>query len=164
MRFNRKRHLLLKKLSEKYIQKNMKGGAVSLGMSIIEINKLLKVDNLTREKIVSELLRANELILYDFGDKSGFFIEHKNGLSAFSDKKYLKRNENIIINWFKVFVQIAVPVLSLIITILVIIKDDSKTTKEIQSIEQKVEDLKNKINKLEKNTKTLPNHKINDSV
>lgn len=148
MRLNRKRHLLLKKLSEKYIN-NIKDGATDIGMTLSEIDKLLNVDELKREKIVSELLRADELVFFDFRDACGFFIEHKNGLSAFADKKYLKRNEDILISWFKVFTQIAIPILSLIITILVILRDDARTTKELQAIEQKVESIQSYIDSLE---------------
>src|SRR5690606_23926697 len=123
-----------------------------------EIESLLKDSKAERELVLSELDKNQEIEIFDLKEK-GCMINDKHGLAAFDSKKYKKMNEDIIIDWIKVFVQIVVPILSLVITILVILKDDSKTTKEIQAIEQKIQSLKGNIESLELNQKTPPNHK-----
>ncbi len=81
------------------------------------------------------------------------------GLSSFSQKKCLTKNNTIITNWFKNFVQIIVPILSLIVVILAITLKinslNSKNTIEIEAIEQKQRELKNSIDRLEMKTKNI---------
>ena len=95
-------------------------------------------------------------------------INDKYGLAAFASKKYIKKNEDIIINWFKVFVQIIVPILALVIaTLSLTTKLDSlkmQSDKELQKLETIRQEQKKRIELLENKTKTTPNHKKNDSL
>ena len=170
MRFNRKRHLLLEKLSEKFIAgtDNSKTNlhADIIGLNFSEIDSLLKVSKAERELVLSELDKNKEIVFFDLKEE-GCFID-TNGLAALTDKKYKKKNEDIIINWFKVFVQIIVPILALLVAVLSLTtKFDSlkkQSDKELQKINTIIQEQKVRIEKLERKTKTLPNRKINDSV
>ena len=167
MRYNKSKHLLLKKLSKKYIDDidnpNTKVNADVIGLKLTEINSLLKVNSSQRELILSELEESKEIEPFEF-DEKGFFI-NDNGMTSFVNKKYVKRNEDIIINWFKVFVQIVVPVLALVIAVLSLtIKLDNvkmQSDKELQNIKNIMKEQKKRIELLELNQKNLPNHKKN---
>lgn len=155
MRLNRTRHYLLKKLSEKFIEnrENPSDQADSVGLSYAEIDLLLKSNKKNRELVLSELEKCDEIVYYNLKEK-GCFIEPKNGLSALTEKKYLRKNEEIIINWTKNIVQIFIPIASLIIAYLALtlkINTFQKTnTKEIEQIEQKLIKLEKKINDKER--------------
>lgn len=151
MRLNRTRHFLLKKLSEKFIDnsENPSDQADVVGLSYSEIDLLLKNNKKNRELVLSELEKSEEIVFYNLKEK-GCFIEPKNGLSAFADKKYLRKNNEIIINWLKNFVQIFIPVASLIIAYLALtlkINSFQKTnSKEIKNMELKINELEKKVN------------------
>ncbi|WP_396636736.1 hypothetical protein [Maribacter sp. R77961] len=119
MRYNLSRHLLLKKLSEKYIaHKDDNGdGADRIGLKLQEIDEILGTRKGDRDLIISELGNSKEIHAFDINGK-GFFITPSEGLSALSEKKYLNRNKEIIRSWLKDFVQIFVPIASLTIAIL----------------------------------------------
>ncbi|TDQ28158.1 hypothetical protein CLV82_2960 [Zeaxanthinibacter enoshimensis] len=93
--------------------------------------------------------KAEEVVEFKKDDWYGCYINPSNGLESLSNKKYQVRNRKIIKDGLIDFVQIAVPVLSLLITILVIVRDDSKRNSEIEAIEEKIEKLQNRINDLE---------------
>jgi hypothetical protein len=151
MNLNLKRHKTLEVLSIKRIQfdSGQIDSGFTLGVSFEELQSELKSDREKCEIIFAPLYNENEVEYTDVGVK-GICLTQK-GLTSFSNKKYVKENKKIILNWFKNFVQIAIPVLSLIVAILVIIKDDIKTSKEIRAIEQKVELLQDNIKLLEEN-------------
>ncbi len=152
MRFNRTRHYFLKILSKKYnSNKNTPSeNADVIGLTYAQIDSFLKNKKNYRDLILSELLKSNEIVFFDLDEKS-YFIELDNGLSALTKKKYLKRNNEIIVNWFKNFVQIFIPIASLTIGILALsikfnkIEDSNK--KELQKIQQKLIILEKQINK-----------------
>tara|TARA_R110002020_G_scaffold94849_1_gene227905 strand:- start:782 stop:1306 length:525 start_codon:yes stop_codon:yes gene_type:complete len=168
MRFNRKRHKLLKSLAEKISK--IKESKIAIpgneaGFTYTEIESLLGISRMERYKMLSELFEAKEIMPFRLDNgSSGCFINSKEGITALSNKKYLIRNEKIILDWIKNFVQIVIPVLSLIITLAVIKNDNSKKSKEIQTIENKVESLQENIKSMELKIKTLPNRKKNDSL
>lgn len=68
MRFNRKRHYVLKILSEKFINEELKlvgkrnVNADHFGLTYDEIEKLLKISPHKRELVLSELYKANEIV------------------------------------------------------------------------------------------------------
>ena len=147
MRFNRKRHLLLKVLTKKLLQypkrkgDNIEGELV--GLTFNEVDNLLKTNKFERHIILSELIKYDEIKIFNT-KSSGIIIEPRIGVSAFSNKKYKKKNEDIIIGWFKVFAQIVVPIMSLTVAVLVLTLKFNSIT---ESIESKVN--KNNIKKLE---------------
>ena len=61
------------------------------------------------------------------------------GVHSFNTRKYIIENQNVLKTKVKDIVQIVVPVLSLIITILVIVRNDVKTNKEIETLNHKIE-------------------------
>lgn len=73
------------------------------------------------------------------------------GLSAFTEGKYLKRNNDILIVWLKNFVQIFIPIASLTITILVLSLESRSINKfqdkEIKELNSRIRDLEDQINK-----------------
>jgi hypothetical protein len=168
MRYNRTRHKALLLLSEKFNKLlNEKTGSVGgneVGLSNEELNSLLNIDDRKRRLVFSELFENEEVMPYHLDGISGCFIHSEKGLESLANEKYLERNREIVKNWIKDLVQIAIPVLSLIITILVIIRDDAKRDNEMQDIEQKVEELQGNIKLMELRNKTLHNYKINDSI
>ncbi|VXB23336.1 conserved hypothetical protein [Flavobacterium sp. 9R] len=169
MHFNRKRHFILKKLVEKRNTKidvrNARIDANEIGLSLDEIDRFLKVTSTERELILSELYKNDEIISFSLS-VNGCFI-NENGVSSFSNKKYLKKNEDIIINWFKLFVQIVIPVLALLVAVLsltakfTILKMQSD--KELQEIKYVMKEQKKRIEELEKKTGAHPYHKKNNS-
>ena len=165
MRYNRTRHKALLILSKKFNKLlNEKTGSIGgneIGLSNEELNSLLNIDDRKRRLVFSELFKNEEVMPYHLDGISGCFIHSEKGLESLANERYLERNREIIINWIKDLVQIAIPVLSLIITILVIIRDHTKRNKEMQQIEQKVEELKKNIKSMELKHN---NYKTNDSI
>ncbi len=155
MRYNRTRHSLLKKLSEKFLKEkdNPSNQADVIGLTYEEIDLFLKNKKGKRELIFSELEKANEIVFFDLDSKKGCFIELKNGLSALTEKKYLKRNNTIILNWLRNFVQIFIPVASLLITILALSMNIEKNKKvndeKIEKLELRIEQLEKSLTKKE---------------
>ena len=142
MNFNRKRHLLLKVLSRKLLEYPKKRGEKIdgrlVGLTFEEIDVLLQTDQVERHLILSELISSEEIINFNTNSGLGVFIEPRIGVSAFSNKKYLNRNWQIIKQWTLNFVQIVIPVLSLLIAALVVIKKDNRTIQKIELLEQKL--------------------------
>lgn len=152
MRFNRKKHQLLKRLAEKYSRLKEEKDSVpgiEAGIPYSEIRSLLKITEHQRKLLLAEMRKAEEVVEFKKDDWYGCYINPSNGLESLSNKKYQVRNRKIIKDGLIDFVQIAVPVLSLLITILVIVRDDSKRNSEIEAIEEKIEKLQNRINDLE---------------
>lgn len=153
MRYNRTRHKALLLLSEKFNKLlNEKTGSFrgnEVGLSNEELNSLLNIDDRKRRLVFSELFENEEVKPYHLDGISGCFIHPEKGFESLANEKYLERNREIVKNWIKDFVQIAIPVLSLIITILVIIRDDEKRDNKIQDIGEKVEELRGNIKSME---------------
>lgn len=143
MRYNRKRHKTLEFLSDNFIEfeSGERKPNFKLGKSFEDIVFELKIDAKITEQIFSRLYLDGEVKFTNAHWKNGLYLTQK-GLSSFTSKKYLKENENIVLNWLKVFTQIIIPILSLIIAVLALsLKFNSIT----DSVEKKV----NKLHKLE---------------
>lgn len=146
---NRKRHYLLQKLSEKFLeQADNKSQSLTgdlIGLSFKQIDSLLKVNIEQRELILSELDKSKEIVFFEFEDR-GCFI-NKNGLSALAEKKYINRNQDIYLNWLRNFVQLFIPVASLIIAYfalsMTISKNKKENSEEIKTLENRIEKLEN---------------------
>lgn len=155
MRYNLTRHLLLKKLSEKYIatRDTKRDGADIIGLRLEEIDEILGNRKKDRDLIVSELGNCKEIHAFNIQGK-GFFITPSEGLSAFSEEKYLKKNNDIILRWLKNFVQIFIPLVSLLIAVLALwlrINTTNETNrKEMERLELKMNGIEEKVNKIEK--------------
>ncbi|PLB19944.1 MAG: hypothetical protein TRG1_1208 [Flavobacteriaceae bacterium FS1-H7996/R] len=136
------------------------------GVSFSDLQSELKCDRNKLELIIGTLY-LNEEVKYTNVDIEGLISTLK-GFNSFSDKKYLKENDKIIINWLKNFVQIVIPVLALVIAYVSLTSklDNLKTLsdKELQEVKNTMEKQKERIELLEKRTEILPNHKKNDSL
>ncbi|WP_031428536.1 hypothetical protein [Flavimarina sp. Hel_I_48] len=153
MRYNKTRHLILEKLYKKYLdsitnsENKTKVTIKEAGLTLKEINNLIKEDSFKRELILSELYKWNEIIFSETAGK-GCFIEENSGISAYSNKKYLKKNEDIILNWLKNFVQIFIPLASLLIAILALSinfsKINAKNKEKIEKLEMRIKHLESK--------------------
>ena len=169
MKFNRTRHKALVVLSEKFnsiLDKKKSGslGGDGAGLTNEELNKILKIDDRTRRLVFSELFENEEVLPFHINNSSGCFIHSEKGLESIASEKYLEKNREIIKNWLRDFSQIAIPLLALLVSVLVIINDDSKRDKEIQSIEQKLEELQRSKESKELMNKTRSKNQINDTL
>jgi hypothetical protein len=155
MRYNRKKHFLLLELQKKNqtTRKNYSKDANLHGFTFEKIQSLLKLNKNELEILLSELLNSKEVHLFDINKEKGCIIDDEFGFLAISSKKYIKRNENIIINWFKVFTQIIIPIASLFIAFLALTlkfnsitdkiekKVDTKYKQELKQIESKLDSI-----------------------
>lgn len=167
MNFNRKRHKTLKILSKKYIQ--FESGQTEsnfiLGTDFKDLRSKLKCDKNKCELVFAPLFTNVEVEYTNVG-VDGLSLTQI-GLTAFVEKKYSKQNNAILLGWLKTFVQIVIPILSLIVAILAItikIKNlNSETSREIEAIEKTQQQLKNSIDTLEMKTKNLQIEILDDS-
>ena len=151
MRYNLNKHKILKALSEKLASGMGTDGKAKSDISVSkkEIINLIGKDKKLYALIISELRAYNEIVYLEPSDS--FVIETNNGLTSFSDKKYLKKNRNIILGYSKNFTQIFIPVASLVVAVLALwtkiqsennIYNDSR--KEIELRLERLEKLQNK--------------------
>ena len=135
MRYNRTRHKALLILSKKFNKLlNEKTGSIGgneIGLSNEELNSLLNIDDRKRRLVFSELFKNEEVMPYHLDGISGCFIHSEKGLESIANERYLE------------------------------IRDDTKRNKEMQQIEQKVEELKGNIKSMELKHN---NYKTNDSI
>ncbi|WP_299278932.1 hypothetical protein [uncultured Psychroserpens sp.] len=156
MNYNRKRHKVLKSLSESRIKFDSGTGESGwkLGVGFDTLCKSLKCDREKLEVILSELY-LNKDIEYTNVDVDEVFSTQQ-GLVTFASKKYIKENNKLILNWLKNFNQILIPVLSLIIAIVALTIKFNSIQKEIENnLSEKyliqIDDLQNQIDSLKKN-------------
>tara|TARA_R110002111_G_scaffold261382_2_gene334211 strand:- start:249 stop:761 length:513 start_codon:yes stop_codon:yes gene_type:complete len=165
---NRKRHKTLKLLSDSFIKfnSNQTESDLKFGVSFNELMSELKCDRNKLEIIIGTLY-LNEEVKYTNVDVEGLISTLK-GFNSFLDKKYIKENDKIIINWLRNFVQIVIPVLALVVAVLTLISkwDNLKmqSDKELQEVKNIMQKQKERIELLEKRTKIHPNHQKNDSL
>jgi hypothetical protein len=118
MRYNRTRHFLLGILSRKFNEDLSSQRADKSGLSYEEVDDFLRKRKKDRTLIVSELYENEEIKFFDLDNVKGYMINPIKGLSAYTSKKYLNRNNEIILNWLKNTVQIFIPIASLIVAVL----------------------------------------------
>ncbi|WP_264543090.1 MULTISPECIES: hypothetical protein [Flavobacterium] len=149
-----KRHKLLEILATRAIAINLREIKESAtGVSYEEICKKLKCDRTELYQISSLLYIEKEVIYHNNYGVNGLCATEK-GISSYTYKKYLRARNSRIKNNIKDIVSILIPVLSLIITILVILKNNGQTNRETQSIKERIQVIENKINKLKAKNNT----------
>jgi hypothetical protein len=160
MRYNLARHSLLKELAKKFgsfgsnENDESKIQASLVGLTLSEIDSHLKLSKAERELVLSGLGDAKEIEAFRDGfDKvAGYFITDNVGLNSFVEKKYLHKNNDIILNWLKNIVQLFIPVASLTVAILALsLKFDSRD----KILNQKIESSKDNIIKLNERINNL---------
>lgn len=168
MKFNIKRHRTLKILSKNRVLDDIgeSNNKTLLGVSFDEIQSKLGYDRKKCELVFSALYENEEVEYTDMGIK-GLFLTRK-GLVSFSDKKYIKENNKIIIGWLRNFVQIVIPVLALVIAVLSLtLRMDilkMQSDKEMQKLTTTIKEQKLRIETLESKSKKHPSHKKCDSL
>jgi len=153
MHFNITRHSLLKKFSKKFLdnQDIKSGDADIVGLTLNEIDEFLQHKKDKRDLILSELYKSEEIVSFNL-DEKGYFIEPYKGLSAIAEKKYLRKNHKIILDWLRNFVQIFIPVASLLIAFIALsinLKERENETKILRNklniIENRVDSINSKL-------------------
>jgi|GEM_PF-1380333 len=118
MNLNKKRHKLLELLAKHRNNVELKKAKNNaLGISFTDLYKELNCNDDELQIITSELYTSDEIGYHDAHNINGLFAKN-NGLSAFSNKKYIKLFWENIFNVSKNIVQIFIPVLALIVAIL----------------------------------------------
>lgn len=166
MRNNRKKHKTLKFLSDNFIELNSsttKNPNFQFGKSFEDIESELKLDKLSCEKVYARLELEEEVGVIDTKIK-GLHLTQK-GLDSYVSKKYLLENENIILSWFKVFVQIFIPIVSLIIALLALSLKFNSITDNIEKkvsakYKQELEQIESKLDSILQ----LENNRKNNSI
>lgn len=154
MNKNKKKHQLLKILSKQYIIGW--GSEKSSGLTEDEIERVLKIDNFQLKTITTDLCENDETKHYKPDDIQGWMATEK-GVASFNTKKYERIQSKYIWESIKNWVQTVIPVLSLIITIMVIIKNDKATYKELQELKGQIEYIKQQESKFEAPAKIFSN-------
>lgn len=158
MRYNLARHSMLKKLAERLfsIENNEAQIQASLvGLTLAEIDNHLSRSTTERELILSGLSDAKEIEAFkdEFDRVSGYFITDNIGLNSFVEKKYLNRNNDIILNWLKNVVQLLIPIASLAVAALALTLKmntfEKDTIQKIQTIKSEIIKLNSRIDKIE---------------
>jgi hypothetical protein len=150
MNINKKRHALLGFLSERVKKIDVdslsdKYSNIPIGISFVEINEFLKCDKSQLREICSNLFNEKEIELYDVSFK-GLICTEK-GFASFTDKNYLRKEREIKINKAKDFIQIFIPVLTLLLSILIYLTAEYKVKKnenQIKSLQERIEKLEKK--------------------
>jgi hypothetical protein len=137
------RHNILKTLVPQHFLALQKEGT-PIGVSSDMICNKAKCSKEEYRMSIMELIDNKEVSPHNAYNVKGIYCTNK-GLSAFTDKKYLKLYRKTIRDSIKDCVQIVIPILSLIIAILTItvkISDNNnKTNKIIQQMNKRIESL-----------------------
>lgn len=153
MNLNKKRHKLLELLSKHRNNVELKKAKYNaLGVSFTELYAELNCNDDKLQIITAELYTSDEIGYHDAHNITGLFAKN-NGLSAFSNKKYIKLFWENIFNVSKNIVQIFIPVLALIVAILSFtLKFDNlqkQSEKELQEVKSLLLEQQKRIKVLE---------------
>jgi hypothetical protein len=152
MNLYKKRHKLLELLSKhrNNVELN-KAKYNALGVSFEDIYNELKCNDDELHIITSELYTSEEIGYHDAYDIVGLFAKDK-GLSAFSNRKYIKLWWDNLFNISKNIVQIFIPVFSLIIAYVAL---TSKSNQYQKKSEKELQEVKELLLKQQKDIKAL---------
>ena len=152
MRNNKTKHKILKALFEKRKSKTKKINPLNeLGLFKNELLDSLEIKDFVFENCIPELLINKEIELTEKSSETIYVINKENGFTSFVDGKYTSRNKKVIIETLKDWTQIAVPVITTIISLyLVIIQNISD--KEIKQLKQSMKKQELTIKRLERLT------------
>jgi hypothetical protein len=154
MKWDKKRHKLLKLLSDKRIrfECDEMENHEPLGISYTDLEAHLRCSRRVLFLFSDEQLK-NEEISHSYENGIKGIAGSKNCLIALSNKKYKKRYINDILSSIKLWCQLLIPTLSLIVAILAIsykIEDNRDSINiEFQKYENKVNLLENRIDSLQ---------------
>ena len=154
MNLNKKRHKLLELLSKQRNNVELKKAKYNaLGVSFTDLYVELNCNDDELQIITAELYTSDEIGYHDAHNITGLFAKN-NGLSAYSNKKYIKLFWENIFNVSKNIVQIFIPVLALIVAILSFtLKFDNlqkQSEKELQEVKSLLLEQQKRIKVLER--------------
>lgn len=139
MNDNKIKHKILEVLSSQSILSDMPDAENrEIGLDDEVILSKVKVSKVKYELLKFSLFEEKEVERHNPRYTIGLFATTK-GVHSFNTRKYIIENQNVLKTKVKDIVQIVIPVLSLIITILVIVTNEVKTNKEIESLKLKIE-------------------------
>lgn len=145
MNINIRRHKVLQILSIKRINGELGNRTEPLEVSFDEIYKKLKCNEAVL--IFSKLFSEKEIAYHNAFGVKGLYLT-KEGLVAFSNKKYIKEYYSILVGYLKDFVQIFIPILSLCIAFLALslkhLDTEKSLNNRIDSLKIDVYKIKNK--------------------
>lgn len=154
MNKNLAKHKLLYILSNQYVIGWRTKEACGLSESAIKNE--LSISDFQLKILITDLCQNDEAKHYKPEEDEGWMATNK-GVSSFNNKKYKLINRKNIWNPIKNWVQTLIPVLSLIITILVILKNDITTNKELLELRERIEYIELQESKLQVPTKIFAN-------
>lgn len=107
LKYNRARHKLLKVLFLRFPKLNLENYEEKInysetGLLYREIDSMFANKDINRELLLSELYKSKEIVQFT-KPELGCFIEENNGISALSNRKYLKENRNNLIKFITLF-------------------------------------------------------------
>jgi hypothetical protein len=150
MNINKKRHLLLKILSEKTNTSKI-NNEQCIGLSNEEIFKSLNINRYELEVIASEFYENKEVNFYAmYGVKRGLSLTIK-GTSSYSSEKYLKRNKTENINKAKDWVTIIIPIVSVVMSFIIFYTSKTEVSDIKQQyilIEKTQDSIENRLNQM----------------
>lgn len=160
MNLDTKRHKLLGILTKQRKDLELKKSEYNaFGVPFDKIYKKLDCDEDELHSITSDLYTSQEIGYHDAQNIVGLFAKDK-GVTAFANKKYHNRVIERRKERVKFFVQIAIPILALVVAILSLsLKFDNlkkQSDKELQKLEDKLLKQKMRIDSMEINLKKIP--------
>jgi hypothetical protein len=170
MNLNKKRHKLLELLSKHRNNVELKKAKYNaLGVSFDEIYKELYCNEDELQILTAELYTSDEIDYHNAHNIVGLFAKDK-GLTAFSNRKYIKICWDNFFNTSKNIVQVFIPVFSLIIAYVALTtKSDNlqkQYEKELQEVrllllkqQERIKLMEYRMNKTPTNPETNPNEK-----
>lgn len=150
MNDNRIKHRILEVLSNQSVLSDMPDADnKEIGLDDEVILAKVKIPKTKYELLKFSLFEEQEVGRHNPRYALGLYATTK-GVHSFNTRKYIIESQNVFKTKVKDTVQIVIPILSLIITILVIVRNDVKTNKEIEALKLKIEAIQ-KENKAELN-------------
>lgn len=116
-----------------------------IGVSNEFLCKKVNIDKYKFREIVSVLYECGEIEDYNCNDIKGIYATEK-GISSFAQNKYIYSFLGDIVNFLKGIVQILIPILSLIITLVIV----SKNNNQNENFKHRIELLEKQLNIIKK--------------
>ena len=144
MKYKLRLHKILKILSEKHMLADLNNGEI-IGVSNEFLCEKVNIDKYKFREIVSVLYECGEIEDYNCNDLKGIYATEK-GISSFAQNKYIYSFLGDIVIFLKGIVQILIPILSLIITLVVV----SKNNNQNENFKNRIELLEKQLNSIKK--------------
>jgi hypothetical protein len=160
MNKNIKKHLLLRILATQYVKhwndiETGRKNNYEIGFSESYLKDKAKLDQYQLRLLVADLVDAKKIQFYRPNDNDfyGWACTDK-GVSSFNNKEYKKLYYNSFWSTCKNWIQTIIPVLSLVITIVVVLNNQDHKEKEIQELTTKIIHIEKQVSTILDSTKT----------